>query len=101
MSVSVYQGDTVELEYTIDNRDMNENWSCLVQVRAGLGKPVQHEQSLDLNLLNTHFVGLMPTSDLAVGSYAVYAQLDNALTGESCEIHDRLIIRHQGVTPSN
>lgn len=96
MSASVYQGDSVQLDYRIDNRNLSDNWRCRVQVKANIGSAALISQDVALRLDATAFNGILPTAELPPGSYFVYAQLDNPETGESKELRNRLIVRAQG-----
>jgi hypothetical protein len=98
MSETIYQGDTVALNYTIDNRGLSDNWRCRIQVKRSAADDVLQSQELSLNAGETAFIGQLPTVDLLPGSYFVYAQLDNAVTAESVELHNRLVVRQQGFT---
>ncbi len=97
MTDTIYQGDTIELEYAIENRTLSINWHCLVHVKKSTDTPALIELELDLNPQETEFTGLLDTSSLLPGSYGVYAELSNPATSERCEIHQRITIRNQGV----
>ena len=98
MTDSVYQGDSVELNFAIDNRQLNEDWLCRIQVKTSPTATVVLAQTLPLNALGTKFTGTLSTSLLTPGSYFIYAQIDNATTNESVEIHSRIVVRQQGFT---
>lgn len=100
MSESVYQGDTVELEYAIENRSLNVNWQCVVNVKQAIDAPVLIDLNLSLNALESAFTGLLDTSPLVPGRYFVYAELSNVATSERTELHHSLLVRKQGVVPS-
>lgn len=96
MSDIIYQGDTVELNYTIENRDLSENWRCRIQVKRSINEPVLLTKEIQLNANATAFIGQLSTASLPPSSYFVYAQLDNTGTGESTELHNRMVVRQQG-----
>lgn len=98
MTETIYQGDTVELDYTIENRNLSENWRCRIQVKTSINQPVLLTKELSLNTSGSKFVGQLQTASLTPGSYFVFAQLDNTVTGDSAELHNRLVIRQQGFT---
>lgn len=100
MSETVYQGDTLELEYTVENRNLSVNWQCVVQIKKSADEPALIDLNLDLNPQQTEFTGLMDTTPLAPSVYWVFAEMSNVATGERCEVHQRIVVRKQGVLPS-
>ncbi len=97
-SVTVKQGDSVALSYSTKPKQDMSTWTCQVQVRENTGGAALIDITLIAESADTFSkIGLLDTTTLPPGSYYIYAQLDNAGTSESKEIHSSLIVEAQGV----
>lgn len=98
-SATVKQGDTLLLSYSTRPKEDMNNWTCRVMVKV---EPSDAVPLIDITL-NTvsadtfSIIGNLDTTPLTPGSYWVLAQLDNAGTSQSKEVHNQLIIETQGV----
>lgn len=96
--LEVFQGDSIALAYRTDPEQDMSLWSTRIMVKRQLTEAALLEQDItQLSPDNLRMVGLMQTASLEPGKYWLLAEMSNATTGESKEIHQRISIKPQGV----
>lgn len=96
--IEVYQGDSIALGYKTDPEQDMTNWVTRVMVKKQLSGPALLDQTVNqLTEDKLKLVGLMQTGGLEPDKYWLLAEMSNAATGESKEIHQRITVKPQGV----
>jgi hypothetical protein len=96
--LDVIQGDSVALAYGTNPAQDMTDWVCKVQVRSEPTEAAVIDTTITgRNDKRDKITGLIQTDTIPPGEYILGAQLSNAATGESKEIHTGLLVREQVV----